>query len=266
MTDKINEAALAKLHPELARRVRGILALAKREGYTLQIVQGLRTFAEQDALFAKGRTKPGAKVTNARGGKSWHNYGLAVDLAPVINGRVSWNEKLFNWSLIGKWAKAVGLSWGGSWLSFKDRPHVEMSFGISISEALSLYHSKGMSGVWSKVKVPAATAALLNAEAVAAPPSVAEGKSQVPSSVSEQTAQTQEHKEAVYEEMFAAMSRKPEWFVTGRTAIGTAIGGYSALSFGFRVAVVIGILVLLFLCWRKRDAIKETVLRLLKRL
>lgn len=263
MTDKINEAALAKVHPELARRVRGILALAKREGHTLQIVQGLRTFAEQDALFAKGRTKPGAKVTNARGGKSWHNYGLAVDLAPVINGKVSWNEKLFDWSLIGKWAKAVGLAWGGSWLRFKDRPHVEMSFGLSIDDALTRYRSMGIIKVWEKVKVPAVTAALLNAEIV---PSVAE-ESQVSSTTSQEPSPTQEeNKGAVYEEMAVAMSRKPEWFVAGRTAIGTAIGGYSALNLGLKIGAIILLAVLLFFAWQKREAIKETVLRFLRRM
>jgi peptidoglycan L-alanyl-D-glutamate endopeptidase CwlK len=76
------------LHPELRRRL-GLLAIALAgRGLQAMITDGLRTFAEQDALFAQGRTKPGRIVTNARGGESNHNYGLAVDLYPVLDGRV----------------------------------------------------------------------------------------------------------------------------------------------------------------------------------
>ncbi|SVE43245.1 uncharacterized protein METZ01_LOCUS496099, partial [marine metagenome] len=45
----------------------------------LFVVHTLRTYAEQDDLYEQGRTEPGKIVTNARGGKSWHNFGLAID-------------------------------------------------------------------------------------------------------------------------------------------------------------------------------------------
>ncbi|HVG34723.1 MAG TPA: peptidoglycan-binding protein, partial [Pyrinomonadaceae bacterium] len=66
-----------KVHPELAKRVRMLIDNLAKAGMQIEVVQGLRTFAEQDALFAQGRTKPGKVVTNARGGQSNHNYGLA---------------------------------------------------------------------------------------------------------------------------------------------------------------------------------------------
>lgn len=261
MLDKINESALAKLHPELARRVRAILALAKADGHTLQIVQGLRTFAEQDALFAKGRTKSGSIVTNARGGQSWHNYGLAVDFAPVINGKVTWDEKLFDWSLIGKYAKAVGLAWGGSWLRFKDRPHVEMSFGISIKEALKLYQSKGISAVWAKVKVPTATVAVMKTEGIA-PPSVAETK-QKEETPKVETASVGSQSVS-YEEMAVAMSRKPEWFLNARAAVGASVGGFFTLSLGLKIALGFFVIVALYFVWKNRERIKGVVMKFLQ--
>ena len=59
-------------------------------GAVYSVQQGLRTVAQQNALYAQGRTEPGAIVTNAPGGSSAHNFGLAVDLYPVINGAIDW--------------------------------------------------------------------------------------------------------------------------------------------------------------------------------
>lgn len=141
-----NQEKLSKLHPELAAKVSELLALAEKEGFQLQIVQGLRTFAEQDALYAQGRTKPGKRVTNAKGGRSNHNYALAADLAFVVNGQVSWDEKLY--PNIGKWANKVGLAWGGNWVKFKDLPHVELKNIPNHSVLLGLYKQGGLPAVW----------------------------------------------------------------------------------------------------------------------
>ena len=62
-------------------------------GIKLRIIQGFRTYAEQDALYAQGRTKKGKKVTNAKGGQSNHNLGLAIDVAEIKNGNIDWNEQ-----------------------------------------------------------------------------------------------------------------------------------------------------------------------------
>jgi peptidoglycan L-alanyl-D-glutamate endopeptidase CwlK len=50
--------------------------------FPITVIFGVRTVAEQDALYAQGRTKPGKIVTNAKGGQSAHNFGLAVDIGP----------------------------------------------------------------------------------------------------------------------------------------------------------------------------------------
>ncbi|ETT55410.1 peptidase m15b and m15c dd-carboxypeptidase vany/endolysin [Paenibacillus sp. FSL R7-269] len=107
------------------------------------INQGLRTIVEQDALYAQGRTKPGQIVTNAKGGTSYHNYGLAVDFALLLNDgkQVSWDMKLdvdkdgvTEWMEVVQEAKTLGFEWGGDWTTFKDYPQLQMFFGLKIAD------------------------------------------------------------------------------------------------------------------------------------
>lgn len=114
----------AHLKPELVKRVWALIAAAKNDGYTLIVTQGFRSIAEQNALYAQGRTKPGKIVTNARGGQSNHNHGEAVDFAFVIDGEITWDVSVYQ--NVGVWARTVGLKWGGDWKRFKDFPHVEI--------------------------------------------------------------------------------------------------------------------------------------------
>lgn len=142
-----------QIHPELARRVEQVITTAAAAGHILKVVSGYRSHEEQNALYAQGRSRPGKRVTNAIGGQSWHNFGLAVDLAPVIGGEVCWDENRFDWSLIGKWARAAGLEWGGDWHSFKDRPHVQLTFNLSLAAAQRLYHAdlRTLRNVWKYI-------------------------------------------------------------------------------------------------------------------
>lgn len=112
------------LKPDLVTKVKRLISLAAADGHTLIVTQAFRSIAQQNALYAQGRTKPGKIVTNARGGQSNHNKGTAVDLAFVVNGAVTWEESLYR--KLGKYAQAVGLKWGGDWKRFKDKPHVEL--------------------------------------------------------------------------------------------------------------------------------------------
>lgn len=147
--ERANLAMLANVAPTLQRRGRLFIEAAHADGVTVRIVQGLRTFAEQDALYAQGRTKPGKRVTNARGGKSLHNFGLALDFAPVVNGVISWDEKLYK--PFGKWADAAGLEWGGRWTKFVDLPHVQDDEGMTLAEIRQLYRTGGLNAVWNRV-------------------------------------------------------------------------------------------------------------------
>ena len=101
------------------------------------ITDTLRTFAYQDWLYAKGRTQPGKKVTNARGGQSLHNYGLAIDFALLIDGKTaSWEDlkdfdgdRKADWMEIVEVFEAAGWEWGGRWKGFPDRPHLQKTSG-----------------------------------------------------------------------------------------------------------------------------------------
>jgi peptidoglycan L-alanyl-D-glutamate endopeptidase CwlK len=91
--------------------------------------------AEQARLYAQGRTAPGAIVTKAQPGSSWHNFGLAFDVAPLVNGRPAWPNDEALWDLIGRYGKAAGLDWGGDFLTIKDRPHFEYHPGLTLAQA-----------------------------------------------------------------------------------------------------------------------------------
>lgn len=101
----------------------------------LRFAQVYRTIKEQDELYAQGRTKPGKKVTNAKGGQSIHNYGLAFDIVLLYDKDKNGTFETASWELNSDWYKVVdffkkkGYSWGGDWKSFKDNPHFEKTFG-----------------------------------------------------------------------------------------------------------------------------------------
>ncbi len=137
---------LKQVHPTLAAKALKVIELAKLEGHTLIVTQGLRTFAEQDALFRKRPV-----VTRARGGQSYHNYGLAVDFGFVkSDGSLDWTDSLYN--KIGKWAAAVGLEWGGNWKRFKDRPHVQLPNTQPTDVYRKIFQLKGLQYVWNQFR------------------------------------------------------------------------------------------------------------------
>ncbi len=148
--DPLNK--LADVHPELAQRIRQMAGDLAARGVNLTITRsgGRRTFPEQDELYAQGRTRPGNIVTNSRGGLSNHNYGLAVDVVPLVNGRPNWNVPASVWQTIGDAGKRAGLNWGGDWRSFKDPPHFELPVGMSVQECLRIHQQGGIPAVWAE--------------------------------------------------------------------------------------------------------------------
>jgi peptidoglycan L-alanyl-D-glutamate endopeptidase CwlK len=144
LVDKASMDKINKLHPLVRNEVKVIV----QECNTLltgrskvRIAQGYRSFAEQDALFAQ---RP--KVTNAKGGQSIHNYGFAVDIVLIIDGKeASWDvktdwdgDKKSDWMECVSVFKKHGWNWGGDWQSFKDMPHFDKS-GFGNWRALSKY-------------------------------------------------------------------------------------------------------------------------------
>jgi len=125
-------ARLSGLHPVVRAATERLIDLSYKAGVPIVITQGFRSIAEQDALYAQGRTKPGKIVTNARGGYSNHNFGVAIDFAVLESDgkNVSWSVDA-RWMTVVSIAKQLGFEWGGDWKSFVDTPHFEMTFGIS---------------------------------------------------------------------------------------------------------------------------------------
>lgn len=119
---------VSKIHPYLRFKLEKFLKECEKNKKYIIVTCGYRSAKEQNNLYAQGRTKAGSVVTNAKGGDSQHNWGIAFDIAmnydvdedrKIIDD--TWNVKGFN--EVAKLAKKFGLAWGGDWKSIKDRPH-----------------------------------------------------------------------------------------------------------------------------------------------
>jgi peptidoglycan L-alanyl-D-glutamate endopeptidase CwlK len=153
--DKITIARINLLHPKVreeAREIYSKICNALNGRAMCRFTFTLRTIAEQNALYAQGRTKPGMIVTKARGGLSMHNYGLAIDIALIhdIDGdgdydKAVWDTKTdydgdgkSDWMEVVQIFKEYGWEWGGDW-GFKDPPHFQKKFGYSVRELRALH-------------------------------------------------------------------------------------------------------------------------------
>ena len=139
--DKRSAGNLATLLPEVQRGARVWLEKAVRcaavYGLTVKVICGTRSWAEQDALYAQGRTRAGARVTNVRGGGSWHNYGLAFDIGLFDHGNYVTEDGPYK-KLVQAVGVPAGFEWGGDWKGFKDVPHfqwVERFKGLAAAKA-----------------------------------------------------------------------------------------------------------------------------------
>lgn len=121
----------AGLQPDFRAKLDLFEKRLAENGIKVRLVCGYRSFEEQNSLYALGRTKPGRKVTNARGGYSWHNFGLAADYVFVVNGQITWEGP---WNVFGRIARECGLEWGGDWKRFPDRPHVQFRRAKTLAE------------------------------------------------------------------------------------------------------------------------------------
>ncbi|WP_066190805.1 peptidoglycan-binding protein [Gracilibacillus timonensis] len=120
-------------HPMVREKALETIRRAYAEGIFVRITEGYRSHARQNELYTQGRTKPGKVVTNARGGQSYHNYGLAVDyvlLSP--DGKKALWQVNSDWRRVAAIAKSLGFEWGGDWQTFKDYPHLQMTDGLSL--------------------------------------------------------------------------------------------------------------------------------------
>lgn len=141
MSDKLTLDRIKTIHPLLRVELEKDYIECNNllgNGVRLRFSYVYRSEEEQNELFKK---RP--KVTNAKGGQSIHNYGLAFDIVLLYdkNGdgifeTASWDmvkdgdgDGFSDWMEVVKFFKAKGWTWGGDWKSFKDGPHFEKPFG-----------------------------------------------------------------------------------------------------------------------------------------
>lgn len=150
----------AEMNDTFVGKVKDTVADVRREGMDMGVSDAFRSVREQDDLYAKGRTRRGNIVTGAQGGESWHNYGLGADITFMNdNGQLIWPERgdyARQWTRYGEIAKGNGLSWGGDWTGFVDRPHVEYHPGYGDGEASSLkqtLRTQGLEAAWDRMGI-----------------------------------------------------------------------------------------------------------------
>lgn len=133
----INSRDLNELHPAVKRRALAFISACDADGITLLITSTYRDNASQDALYAQGRTIPGAKVTNARAGQSWHNWGLAFDVVPLRHGKPVWGTTGADgelWQRIGLIGETCDLEWAWRWSKFREFPHFQFTGGLTLAD------------------------------------------------------------------------------------------------------------------------------------
>jgi hypothetical protein len=118
-------ADLQSLHPFFRDKINQLIKNCKSKGIELSIVESYRTHAKQSEYFGMGK-----KYTRSAGGKSKHQYGLAVDVVPVIDSVAVWDNVIL-WRKIGVEGEKLGLRWGGRWKSPYDPAHFEWSGGMT---------------------------------------------------------------------------------------------------------------------------------------
>lgn len=167
MIDNVTIQRIQTLHPKIRKEVNDIYVNEVVPALTgkaiCRFAYTLRTFKEQNDLYAIGRTKLFdsngkrlGKVTNAKGGQSIHNYGLAFDIVLLkdrdSNGSfetASWEDTIdfdkdgkADWMEVVNIFKNRGYEWGGDWKSFKDKPHFQKAFNQDWRRLLSKYNSR----------------------------------------------------------------------------------------------------------------------------
>jgi len=165
--DKLTLQRIKNLHPavkgEVFEAYKFVNGKLLGRGVRLRFAFTLRSFNLQDELYAQGRTKLWdddgnrlGKITNAKAGQSYHNYGLAFDIVLLLDKnndgifeQASWNtvadwdkDGVADWMEVVNYFKDIGWEWGGDWKSFKDRPHLQKRFGYNWRDLLRKYKNK----------------------------------------------------------------------------------------------------------------------------
>jgi peptidoglycan L-alanyl-D-glutamate endopeptidase CwlK len=142
--DMRSETNIITLAPKVQALARKFLTIMKNNSLDVRIISGTRTYAEQDALFRKGRFGSTEKiVTNAKGGQSNHNFGLAWDIGLFEGGKYITDNKKYKQLAPLALSELPELEWGGSWVKFPDTPHYQYKTLISSVSGIRALFEKG---------------------------------------------------------------------------------------------------------------------------
>ena len=118
-------ADLNALHPYFRDKIFELIRICKSKGIELAVVESFRTHAKQNEYKSMGK-----KYTRSSGGGSKHQYGLAVDVVPIIDSLADWHNYTV-WKKVGAIGEKLGLRWGGRWKHMYDPGHFEWTAGLS---------------------------------------------------------------------------------------------------------------------------------------
>jgi peptidoglycan L-alanyl-D-glutamate endopeptidase CwlK len=130
----INSRKISDLHPYVQKLCQKHIDACAKYGVRVTVTSTLRDQEYQTSLYAQGRTKPGSVVTQVKLIGA-HGFGLAYDLAPLSKdgNTILWNDNA-KWAIIGNEGKKLGLKWGGDWKTIVDKPHFEMTDGLTYAD------------------------------------------------------------------------------------------------------------------------------------
>jgi len=134
----INSRKLEDLNTEARRRAERFILACKDAGIDVLVTSTYRDNEAQNALYAQGRTKPGAIVTNAKAGQSWHNWRCAFDVVPIRYGKPVWGTTGKDgdlWRQVGEIGESCGLEWAGRWTGkLKEMAHFQYTNGLTLAD------------------------------------------------------------------------------------------------------------------------------------
>lgn len=134
----INSRKLSDLDPYVATLAQKLIDQCDKEGIDIIVTSTYRDHESQQKLYEQGRTPESIargekRVTNAKPGQSWHNWRVAFDVVPVVNGKAIWND-MATWKRIGEIGVSLGLEWAGNWKTFKEMPHFQYTGGLKLAD------------------------------------------------------------------------------------------------------------------------------------
>ena len=129
----INSRSLSDLNPKVAAMCSEFINRCKAQHIDILITSTYRDAESQNALYAQGRTTEGKKVTNAKAGQSFHNWKVAFDFCPIVNGKPNWSDVAL-YTKCGEIAEGVGLEWAGRWKTFKELAHCQYTGGLTLHD------------------------------------------------------------------------------------------------------------------------------------